>query len=67
VNVLVHQNGSNKYALFEQSKYGLDGPRLAVVGGFIDSSDASAEDAARRELLEEMGLIPQKMVGTGCV
>jgi hypothetical protein len=38
----------------------IDGPRLAVVGGFIYSKVASVEEGG-------MGLSLQKMIGTGCV
>ena len=44
--------------MFRQTKYGLAGSSLAVVGGLIeggDAGDATPLRAAQRELLEEMG------------
>eukprot|EP00730_Choanoeca_flexa_P013532 TRINITY_DN5420_c1_g1_i1.p1 TRINITY_DN5420_c1_g1~~TRINITY_DN5420_c1_g1_i1.p1 ORF type:complete len:236 (+),score=21.77 TRINITY_DN5420_c1_g1_i1:170-877(+) len=54
VNILVEDADGN-FVVFEQTKYGLDGSSLAVVGGMIEPSDKSNQAAAIRELNEEMG------------
>jgi 8-oxo-dGTP pyrophosphatase MutT (NUDIX family) len=51
---VVAQTAEGDFLLFRQTKYGLDGVTLALVGGFV----APGEDpfaAAQRELLEETG------------
>lgn len=53
VNVIA-MTGENEFLLFRQTKYALEGPCLAPVGGFIDPGEAP-EQAAQRELLEETG------------
>lgn len=45
------------FVIFEQTKYGYNGPSYAVVGGHIEMDDKSALIAARRELFEELGMI----------
>ena len=42
-----------KYLILEQSKYALDDPSLAIVGGIVER-DENHLDAAKREVLEEM-------------
>ncbi|KAA8499238.1 hypothetical protein FVE85_6823 [Porphyridium purpureum] len=58
VNVLVRsRDPPHDFLLFEQMKYGLDRPALAVLGGLINASAGeSPREAAKRELLEELGL-----------
>jgi ADP-ribose pyrophosphatase len=64
VNVLVHMKHEDKYLLFRQKKYGLTGPKLAVIGGLFESGE-TPEQCAGRELLEETGLSAEKMVNLG--
>ena len=59
VNVLVRRKGSQHFSVFRQSKYGIHGPSLAPVGGFINDGE-SALEAAQRELNEELGLRADK-------
>lgn len=54
VNVAV-QTADNKFAVFRQRKYAIPGTTLSPVGGFIDDGETPFE-AARREVLEELGL-----------
>mmetsp|Transcript_21504 Transcript_21504/g.44249 ORF Transcript_21504/g.44249 Transcript_21504/m.44249 type:complete len:151 (-) Transcript_21504:320-772(-) len=54
VNVAV-QTQSGKFAVFKQRKYAIPGETLSPVGGFIDDGETPFE-AARREVLEELGL-----------
>ena len=42
--------------MFSQTKYALEGDSLAVVGGFIEPGE-TPEQAAHREVLEEMKLV----------
>lgn len=64
VNILVHLKEENKYLLFNQKKYGLDKKYLAVIGGLFNKGE-TAEECARRELLEETGLEPEQLVNLG--
>ena len=54
VNVAV-QTADSKFAVFRQRKYAIPGTTLSPVGGFIDDGETPFE-AARREVLEELGL-----------
>ena len=60
VNVLVRERASNggegSFVVLEQTKYALVGSSLSVVGGFIEPHE-TAEDAALREVSEELGLL----------
>ncbi|CAE7839490.1 unnamed protein product, partial [Symbiodinium microadriaticum] len=57
VNVLVREkstdDGEGKFMVFEQTKYALEGPSWAVVGGFLEAHE-SPETAALREVREEL-------------
>jgi ADP-ribose pyrophosphatase len=64
VNVLVHLKEENKYLLFKQTKYGLLSPKYATVGGLFNAGE-SPEACARRELLEETGLLSEALVSLG--
>ena len=64
VNILVHLKNENKYLLFRQSKYGLERPYLALVGGLFNENETALE-CAIRELLEETGLIAEEMINLG--
>ena len=60
VNVLVHLEKEDKYLLYRQTKYGLENPSLAVLGGLYNPGETAA-DCARRELLEEAGLVTDEL------
>ena len=64
VNILVHLRDENKYMLFRQTKYGLESPKYATVGGLFNAGE-SPEACANRELLEETGLLSETMVKLG--
>ena len=65
VNVLVRTEADQKFVLFRQKKYALGGAStLAPVGGFIEDGEAPAA-AARRELLEELGLHARRLRSLG--
>ena len=64
VNVLVHMKDTDKYLLFHQRKYGLDRPRLALVGGLFNTGE-TPEQCAQRELLEETGLVAGQLHNLG--
>ena len=59
-------DGSARYLVFEQSKYGIEGTSLAVVGGLTEFTDTTPLAAAQRELNEEMGREAGSMVPLGC-
>jgi ADP-ribose pyrophosphatase len=46
--------GAGEFLCFRQSKYGIDGLSLAVVGGYLEPGEEPLA-AAQRELLEETG------------
>ena len=68
INVMVTTmvGGKERFVIFEQTKYGFDGLSYATVGGHIDVEDH--EDglvAAKRELMEEMGMRSEEWVSFG--
>jgi 8-oxo-dGTP pyrophosphatase MutT (NUDIX family) len=46
-------NMQSEYMILEQSKYALDNPSLAIVGGIVEKDEYHL-DAAKREVMEEM-------------
>jgi 8-oxo-dGTP pyrophosphatase MutT (NUDIX family) len=63
VNVIVHTLDENKYVVFKQHKYAIPGETLSPVGGFIDTNE-SPLTAAKREVLEELGLGSRRTLRT---
>ena len=68
INVMVTTmiDGQELFVVFEQTKYGYSGLSLATVGGHIDPEDK--EDglkAAKRELMEEMGMKSDEWINFG--
>jgi len=53
-----------KFLLFRQTKYAIDGDSLAPVGGMLEPGEDPL-DAAKRELLEEMGYESDNWVDLG--
>ncbi len=54
----------NKFLCFRQTKYAVDGTSLAPVGGMLEPNEKPI-DAAKRELLEEMGYTSSDWVSLG--
>jgi ADP-ribose pyrophosphatase YjhB (NUDIX family) len=66
INVLVQEAGTGDFLLFEQRKYGVRGVTLATVGGHItNAATETGLAAAKRELLEEMGLESPEWISLG--
>ena len=63
VNVLV-QKSDGDFALFNQIKYGIPKPTLALLGGMLESNETPLE-AAKRELLEELSLTSSDWIFLG--
>ncbi|HUV90584.1 MAG TPA: NUDIX hydrolase [Anaerolineae bacterium] len=53
-----------EFLCFRQTKYGVDGPSLAPVGGYLEPGEEPLA-AAQRELLEEMGYQALEWTGLG--
>ncbi len=64
VNILIHLKEEDKYMLFYQSKYGLNGKKLAAIGGLFNDNE-TPEQCATRELLEETGLETNELINLG--
>lgn len=62
VNVIV-QTLEGRYVVFRQSKYAIPGETLSPVGGFVDAGE-SPLTAAKREVLEELGLGSRRTLRT---
>src|SRR6266540_578462 len=54
----------NKFLCFRQTKYAIHGTSLAPVGGMVEPNETPL-DAAKRELLEEMGCQSEDWVNLG--
>ena len=54
----------NRFLCFRQTKYALEGTSLAPVGGMLEPNETPL-DAAKRELLEEMGYEASDWVNLG--
>ena len=54
----------NKFLCFRQTKYALEGTSLAPVGGMLEPNEKPL-DAAKRELLEEMGYESPEWINLG--
>ncbi len=63
VNV-VAVDGDGRFLVFEQTKYAVEGLALAPVGGYLEAGEQPLE-AARRELLEEMGRVSDRWLPLG--
>lgn len=55
---------AGKYLIFRQTKYAIDGPSLAPVGGYIEAGEEPLT-AAKRELLEETGYVAEEWLSLG--
>jgi len=64
INVLVHEQSSDKFILFRQQKYALPGINYAVLGGTIEGHEIDL-DAAKRELKEELQLQSNEWIPLG--
>eukprot|EP00483_Globobulimina_turgida_P008185 UN08201 len=59
-------DGKEVFVIFEQTKYGYDDLSYATVGGHIDPEDNNdGLKAAKRELLEEMGMVSDEWINFG--
>ena len=52
--IVLAETEDKKFLCFRQTKYAVDGTSLAPVGGMLEPNETSL-DAAKRELLEEVG------------
>jgi len=52
--IVLAQTDDKKFLCFRQTKYAIKGTSLAPVGGMLEPNEKPM-DAAKRELLEEMG------------
>lgn len=62
VNVIVHTL-EGRYVIFRQRKYAIPGETLSPVGGFVNEGE-SPSTAAKREVLEELGLGSRRTLRT---
>jgi ADP-ribose pyrophosphatase len=62
--IVLAVTGGNQFLCFRQIKYAVEGTSLAPVGGMLEP-DETPLDAAKRELLEEMGYEASPWVNLG--
>lgn len=62
--IILPRTCEEKFLCFRQTKYAIDGISLAPVGGMIEKDEQPLE-AAKRELLEEMGYKAPEWVNLG--
>ena len=62
--IVVAVTEEGQFLCFRQTKYAVEGTTLAPVGGMLEPDEAPG-DAARRELLEEMGYEASEWVNLG--
>ncbi len=62
--IVLPMTDDNKFLCFRQTKYAVEGTSLAPVGGMLEPNE-SPIDAAKRELLEEMGYESSNWVSLG--
>ncbi len=62
--IVVAVTDDDEFLCFRQTKYAVEGPTLAPVGGYLDSDEDPLE-AARRELLEETGYQAETWITLG--
>lgn len=70
INVLVEdpvgsrRDNHRRFLVFRQAKYAYEGESYAIVGGIIEPGE-NAEEAAKREVLEEMDLNCGRLISLG--
>jgi ADP-ribose pyrophosphatase len=62
--IVLPVTAEGKFLCFRQTKYAVEGTTLAPVGGMLEP-DESPQEAAKRELLEEMGYTASDWVPLG--
>ena len=62
--IILAVTADNKFLCFRQTKYAVEGTSLAPVGGMLEPNETPI-DAAKRELLEEMGYEASEWVNLG--
>ena len=62
--IVLAMTDDDKFLCFRQTKYAVEGTSLAPVGGMLETNEAPI-DAAKRELLEEMGYESSNWISLG--
>ena len=62
--LILARREDGKFLCFHQTKYAIEGTSLAPVGGMLEPNEKPLE-AAKRELLEEMGYLSSNWVNLG--